>query len=102
MKIYHGERRRDGTCSVWVAEDTQSGVHDVSLRELPMRLDLRNHSPTGFEWGYGGSGPSQLALALLTDALGHDEMALDYYQQFKWAAVSRFGAAWTLTADESR
>ena len=26
-----------------------------------------NYSPTGFEWGYGGSGPSQLALALSLD-----------------------------------
>ena len=23
---------------------------------LPLRLDLFNHSPTGFSWGYGGSG----------------------------------------------
>jgi len=27
------------------------------------RSDLRNHSPNGFEWGYSGSGPAQLALA---------------------------------------
>ena len=32
---------------------------------LPLRLDLFNHSPTGFSWGYGGSGPAQLALARL-------------------------------------
>ena len=32
---------------------------------LDPRYDLRNHSPTGFAWGYGGSGPSQLALAIL-------------------------------------
>lgn len=24
------------------------------------------HSPTGFEWGYAGSGPADLALAILT------------------------------------
>ena len=28
---------------------------------------VRNHSPTGFAWGYGGSGPAQLALAILID-----------------------------------
>ena len=27
-----------------------------------------NHSPNGFSWGYGGSGPAQLALALLLEA----------------------------------
>jgi hypothetical protein len=39
-------------------------------RKLDPRLDLYNHSPTGFAWGYGGSGPAQLALALLADVLG--------------------------------
>jgi len=28
---------------------------------------LWNHSPDGFEWGYGGSGPAQLALAIYQD-----------------------------------
>lgn len=29
--------------------------------ELPLLLNYCNHSPTGFEWGYVGSGPAQLA-----------------------------------------
>jgi hypothetical protein len=37
---------------------------------LPIRLDLRNHSPTGFEWGYRGSGAAQLSLAILADYIG--------------------------------
>ena len=28
------------------------------------------HSPTGFSWGYGGSGPSDLALSILCDYSG--------------------------------
>ena len=28
-------------------------------------LALRSHSPPGPAWGYGGSGPAQLALAIL-------------------------------------
>jgi hypothetical protein len=32
---------------------------------LPLFLDEVNHSPTGFEWGYWGSGPAQLAYAVL-------------------------------------
>jgi hypothetical protein len=27
------------------------------------------HSPSGFAWGYGGSGPADLALSLLCDVL---------------------------------
>lgn len=28
------------------------------------------HSPTGFEWGYPGSGPADLALSIVCDVLG--------------------------------
>lgn len=47
----------------------------VDGRALPLRLGVRNHSPTGFSWGYNGSGPAQLALAILCDhlrAFAHD------------------------------
>jgi hypothetical protein len=65
---------------------------------LDLRLDLRNHSPDGFDWGSGGSGPAQLALALLADHLGNDEEALNLYQRFKWAVVAELPRkAWTLT-----
>lgn len=37
----------------------------VDGEPLPPRNDLVDHSPDGFSWGYAGSGPSQLALALL-------------------------------------
>lgn len=72
----------------------------LTLRSLPLRLDLRNHSPTGFSWGYHGSGPAQLALALLADATGLDDQALSHYQQFKHEVVSRWPAEWTITAKE--
>lgn len=71
--------------------------------ELPPRLDLRNHSPTGFEWSYGGSGPAQLALALLVDALRDEEVALVLYQSFKWEVVASLPwRAWSLTESEVR
>jgi len=50
---------------------------------------LRNHSPTGFEWGYRGSGPAQLALALCADMLASEEQALDCYQLFKARSIGR-------------
>lgn len=76
MKIYEGKRASDEMVFV-----------TVDGRNLDMRLDLRNHSPTGFEWGYGGSGPSQLALAILADHSG-DEVAQKWYQPFKWRMIS--------------
>ena len=48
---------------------------------------LRNHSPDGFAWGYGGSGPSQLALAILLEA-GSVDNALEKYQDFKWEIIA--------------
>jgi hypothetical protein len=39
----------------------------------PLRQRIVYHSPTGFEWGYAGSGPADLALNILADAAGDDE-----------------------------
>jgi hypothetical protein len=78
-----------------------AAVVTVDGRPLRLRLDLWNHSPSGFEWGYCGSGPSQLALALLADHLGDDRKALDLYQRFKWAVVAEWPyRGWTLTSEE--
>ena len=68
-------------------------------------LELVNHSPSGFEWGYGGSGPAQLALALLLDYTGDEAFALDHYQELKTEVVSQLDCAgsegrWRLTASE--
>jgi hypothetical protein len=91
-KTYRGYRRTDGSCVVQVGR----------RRELPLRLDLRNHSPTGFEWGYGGSGPAQLALAILADCIG-DKEALEVYQQFKREVVCGLPHAfWQLREKEVR
>ena len=66
MKRYEG--RREG----------YAVIVTVDGRRLNPRLDLWNHSPTGFEWGYGGSGPAQLALAILADHLRDNETALNF------------------------
>ena len=46
------------------------------------------HSPTGIEWGYLGSGPSDLALSVLT-ALADGRVAGALYQRFKQEVVAR-------------
>src|SRR3990167_4937806 len=47
-----------------------------------------NHSPDGFMWGYGGSGPAQLALALLLN-FADKNFALKYYQEVKEDVVAK-------------
>ncbi len=73
LKIYTANRAKSGN-TVW--------VNGERLDEAVSQA-VYNHSPTGFEWGYGGSGPSQLALAILVDVLGNSQEALRYYQRFK-------------------
>lgn len=87
-KIYHGTRLPNHSLTV-----------TVNGRRLDPRSDLQNHSPTGFEWGYGGSGPAQLALALLADYLGNDDRARALYQAFKFAVVAKLPKrGWSLTS----
>ena len=69
-----------------------------------------HHSPTGFEFGYGGSGPGDLALNVVEALLNHleysgprmqcydgecFEMAFELHHPFKWqfiATANRNGA----------
>jgi Family of unknown function (DUF6166) len=56
--------------------------------DLDASLKVVNHSPTGFCWGYLGSGPAQLSLAILLDHLNGDrERALALYQDFKFKVI---------------
>jgi hypothetical protein len=77
------ERQHLGKVTVTVVEN------GIPTRELQLEpsLKVRNHSPTGFEFGYGGSGPSQLALAILLDHLGQPPSPV-VYQAFKFFAIA--------------
>ncbi len=50
-----------------------------------------NHSPDGFNWGYAGSGPSQLALAIALQLTGDRSVAVAVCDSFKWDLVARLG-----------
>ena len=83
---YLGSRMLGGTNRVW----------DPAGQQLDPRVDLWNHSPTGLEWGYGGSGPAQLALGILADYLTRnygsevaDRIAVDLHQRFKFTVISK-------------
>lgn len=59
------------------------------IRISPARsLKYRNHSPDGFGWGYGGSGPSQLALAILLELTDDPQFAQKHYQDFKFEFIA--------------
>lgn len=46
-----------------------------------------HHSPDGFEWGYGGSGPAELALNILILFCDRDT-AWRLHQDFKWQFIA--------------
>lgn len=68
---------------------------DVILKRGPGGSVLTNisqkiiqHSPAGFEWGYGGSGPADLALNIL--AMYTDQQtAEELHQVFKWDCIAK-------------
>lgn len=125
MRSYIGRRfeKRTGTVGDLMVLVRSS---EEDARPLSPRSDLVNHSPSGFNWGYGGSGPAQLALAILADHLEHhpddcvrfldldddtgdprqipwaDRLAVRLHQDIKWAIVARFAPYedWELSAEQ--
>lgn len=93
MIIYKGTKINDGMGPQPVLRNGKPLSPKASLKIYP-------HSPDGFNWGYGGSGPAQLALALLFNATGDRRLALDNYQAFKWTFVGQWGDSWQITDQE--
>ncbi len=94
--IYVGTR--DGDSAPLVTCEYGDGTVEL----LDPRLDLANHSPTGFEWGYGGSGPTQLALAIVAHVAGDGHDMRNYLvSEFKVRFVQRIprdAPSWVLSA----
>ena len=78
MKVYSGRRvvagdaaRRDVTVVVQHVlshgADGRGLTGEPNLGRARPLTHIAYHSPDGFEWGYAGSGPADLALAVLAD-----------------------------------
>jgi hypothetical protein len=99
MKTYTGYRRLDSHGHPAAMAVT---VHEPGQDPKPLdpRRDIRLHSEE-FNWGYGGSGPAQLALALAADVLNDDEAAQDVYQRLKSRVVGRLAEdGWRITEEQ--
>lgn len=101
------ETRYNDMAYVGVAQRTEKGGYPVHCTappegpgetilsektEIPLYEHEKNHSPDGFNWGYPGSGPAQLAYAILRHnssmMYGMDEeesrhLADELYMRFK-------------------
>jgi hypothetical protein len=90
VKLYEGRRWGPNARIEVTVEEPEKGIgplHHVSF-----------HSPDGFEWGYGGSGPADLALSILADFYGEKptkRQLMDgsarcsrHHQEFKWKMIA--------------
>jgi len=101
-------RRSDPVEYVGFRVDGQAVVLNLSdhRRLSPERsLDVVTHSPTGFEWGYTGSGPAQLACGLLLDYYDDAQIAQEHYIAFRNRVISQLecdgpAACWHLSGEE--
>jgi hypothetical protein len=85
-KIYRGQRTLKGT--------------EVTVDGMPLdpRVDLRAMSEVGFEWGYNGAGPMQLALAILADHhVDNDGVALRDFKRYCGLVIAEIDRdEWTI------
>jgi hypothetical protein len=98
-------------CDIVLAGNVRSGNKEYYGRRLGPENELPDvivtvdgnplphvvhHSPTGYEWGYCGSGPADLARSILANYFGKTQLWFvdNFYQLFKEAFVARFGDEW--------
>ncbi len=95
MKIYKGKLCDGGAGgqTIMVGRMVRTQHEDYPLPHI------ERHSPDGFNWGYGGSGPADTALSILTDCLGM-EQANVLYQLFKWEFVAAWGNEFSISEAE--
>lgn len=108
--LYTGYRDEKQLCVVRRknTERTPYGKRAGGSQRLSVRQDIYNHG-NGFEWGYSGSGPAQLALAILVQYLQSEvkdpdwkDKALRWHQQFKvdWIAPLPREERWFITREQ--
>ncbi len=76
-RVYQGVRK-DGRTIVTVEKDGAISI-----------LSHVKHRADDFEWGFQGSGPSNLARSILTDSVG-PELASRHYQEFEFDIIAGF------------
>ena len=69
--------------------DFDGSIKSVDELDPKPSQDIVNHSPDGFNWGYSGSGPSQLALAILYDYTDDKDLSLSLYHEFMKGQISQ-------------
>jgi len=81
-----GEKNDLKPVTLTAVETLRKRVHKRNI--TPTRSQkVWNHSPDGYNFGYGGSGPAQLALAILLDHTNDSILSVSRHQDFKWEFI---------------
>lgn len=87
MKIIRGYQQGQlGGAALVTIDDAPLGLPTIDERRE------RRHSPDGFQWGYAGSGPTELARAILVAICRADKSlarSARCYQRFKFDVIAR-------------
>lgn len=82
-KLYRGVRVMPGYKATLYVDGT---ILDLKSS----KLDVHDYGADSPEWGYFGSGPSQVAAAILYDLTTDIELTKKYHQQFKREYIANF------------
>ncbi len=94
MKFYHGQRTAAGSDVEVIDPESPHGGYALPAPEM---------TTPDFDWGCGAPGQTQLAEALLVDALGDAAEARRLAHDFKLKVVARLPhERWELSAEEVR
>ena len=97
MKTYQGQRLEYSAFVEVVSCD--GNIMDLDPERSQAIKDL---APDGFDWGYDGGKPAQLALAILLDVTNDAKIALKHYKAFKDAKVRYLSKTWELSEESVR
>lgn len=84
MKLIRGYKHQQAGGAVLVT------INGTPLGLPALRKDERRHSPDGFQFGYAGSAPAELARAILIALFSGDDVVRNprCYQQFKFDKIA--------------
>ncbi|MCP4878279.1 MAG: hypothetical protein GY896_22735 [Gammaproteobacteria bacterium] len=101
MKHYtpHGHFFHGENASILVV-DSETG----KTRKLGFAGGKARHSPDGFSWGYAGSGPAELARAIIADVSNDPDPHPALYQAFKneflgASTLDQNSTSWSISED---
>ena len=86
MKTYSGDRTIDGVIVL------------VDQARLLPDLGGAIFSDTGFEWGYDGPGPRELAYVILVDHLGDTSRAKVLVPRFVEGCIAKLDNEWSISS----